>query len=134
MAEVEELCATITVVNRGTVVFSGTVDELRQRAPAAVHAIRTSDDRIALDLASRHPGVRATTAADGGLQVAADGEALDAYVIALGRAGVAVRVLKRRARSLESLFLDLTRRGGADAPAAASIDARDGLHAGAGVS
>ena len=52
-------------------------------------------------------------APDGGLEVSADTEALDAYVIALGRTGVAVRVLERRARSLESLFLELT--GHADA-------------------
>ena len=36
--------------------------------------------------------------------------ALDTYVIALGRAGIAVRMLEQRARSLESLFLELTER------------------------
>ena len=108
MAEVEELCAVLTVINRGRVVFSGTVDELRKLAPAAVHALRTSDDRAALDLAARRPGVKVVPAADGGLEVSADIDALDAYVIALGRAGVAVRALERRARSLESLFLELT--------------------------
>ena len=93
MAEVEELCAMLTVINRGRVVFSGTVDELRKLAPDAVHALRTSDDRAALDLASRRPGVKVKSlrGADGGLQVSADVEALDAYIIALGRAGVAVR-------------------------------------------
>ena len=51
MAEVEELCTVLTVINHGRVVFAGTVDELRTLAPAAVHALRTSDDRAALDLA-----------------------------------------------------------------------------------
>jgi ABC-2 type transport system ATP-binding protein len=65
-------------------------------------------------------------ATGGGLHVSADIDALDAYVIALGRAGVAVRVLERRARSLESLFLELTGRDGAgEAPAPASRDAVD---------
>ena len=41
----------------------------------------------------------------------ADAQALDAYVIGLGRAGVAVRRLERRERSLESLFLQLTGHG-----------------------
>jgi hypothetical protein len=45
--------------------------------------------------------------------VSADIAALDAYVIALGRAGIAVRVLERRVRSLESLFLELTGQNGA---------------------
>jgi ABC-2 type transport system ATP-binding protein len=122
MTEVEELCSMLTVINHGHVIFSGTVEELRKRAPAAVHVLRTSDDGAALDLAAQHSapsaepraparegGLRVAEAVDGGLEVSADTEALDAYVIALGRAGVAVRVLERRARSLESLFLELTR-------------------------
>jgi ABC-2 type transport system ATP-binding protein len=108
MREVEELCAELTIVNRGRVVFSGTIDDLRTLAPDAVYTLRTSDDCAALRLASECRGVRVTHAADDGLEVSADIEALDAYVIALGRAGVAVRALERRARSLESLFLDLT--------------------------
>jgi hypothetical protein len=46
-----------------------------------------------------------------GLEVAGDGDALDAFTIALGQAGIALRSLERRTRSLESLFLELT--GGA---------------------
>jgi ABC-2 type transport system ATP-binding protein len=108
MADVEVLCTKLTVIDRGRVVFAGAVDELRMRAPAETHALTTSDDRAALDLANRRPGVLATIAHGGGLDVAADAGSLDAYIIALGCAGIAVRSLNRRARSLESLFLDLT--------------------------
>jgi ABC-2 type transport system ATP-binding protein len=111
MAEVEELCSTITVIDRGRVVFSGTVAELRRRSPAAPHALHTSDDRAARALALRSPGILVIPTADGGLHVSGDVEALDAYVVALGRAGIAIRGLERRARSLESLFFDLTGRG-----------------------
>ena len=114
MAEVEALCTTLTVINRGRVVFAGSVDELRRRAPAETYAVTTSDDRAAIDLASRRPGVRATIAHSGGLDVAADAASLDAYVIALGCAGIAVRSLNRRASSLETVFLELT--GNAEAP------------------
>ena len=122
MAEIEELCATLTIINRGRVVFSGTVDELRTLAPASVHALCTSDDLAALSLASQRHGlhVKMAPTTDGGLEVSADDAALDAYVIALGRAGVAVRVLQRRTRTLESLFLELTEFAGpseATAPA-----------------
>jgi ABC-2 type transport system ATP-binding protein len=114
MAEVEELCTALTIVHRGRVVFSGTVAELRKLAPDDVHALRTSDDRAALDLASQRPEVRVAHAVDGsGLEVSADIETLDAYIIALGRAGIAVRGLERRLPSLESLFLQLTGRGAA---------------------
>ena len=109
MAEVEELCDAITVINNGRVVFSGTVGALRVLAPAAVHSLRTSDDRAALAIATARFGVAVRTALnpDDGLEVSGEAEALDAYVIALGRAGVAVRALERRTRSLESLFLEL---------------------------
>jgi ABC-2 type transport system ATP-binding protein len=117
LAEVEELCSEITVINRGRVVFSGTVDQLRARAPAAVHAMHTSNNRLAYGLASRQPGVKVANTADGGLQVSAGTEALDAYVIALGCTGIAVRVLEHRPRSLESLFLELTGLNAREVPA-----------------
>jgi ABC-2 type transport system ATP-binding protein len=110
MAEVEDLCDMLTVLNLGRVVFAGTFEALQQLAPPALHSLGTSDDAAALELASHWPGVTVGAAADTGLEVSADLEALDAYVIALGHAGVAVRRLERRVRTLESLFLDLTRR------------------------
>jgi ABC-2 type transport system ATP-binding protein len=112
MAEVDDLCAELTVIDRGRMVYTGTAEELRRLAPPPLHTLQTSDDRMAQELASRRPGVKAAIAsvAEDGLEVSADVEALDAYVIALGRAGIAVRALERRSRSLESLFLELTER------------------------
>jgi ABC-2 type transport system ATP-binding protein len=121
MSEVEELCATLTVLDRGRVVFAGAVEELRRFAPGARHLLRTSDDRAALTLARQQIGVTAVVADDeAGLEVSADCAALDVYVIALGRAGVAVRGLESRGRSLESLFLQLTagKGNGSDPPSA----------------
>jgi ABC-2 type transport system ATP-binding protein len=110
MAEVEELCDALTVIDRGTVVYSGSVEALRLRAPASLHVLHTSDDHAAHDLGSHRHGlkVRRSAAEEGGLEVAGDTGALDAYTIALGQAGIALRSLERRTRSLESLFLELT--------------------------
>jgi ABC-2 type transport system ATP-binding protein len=108
MAEVEELCSTFTIIDDGRVVFCGTVGELRRRAPAAPYALHTSDDRAAHAVASRSPGIRVVPSAGVGLDVSADVDALDAFVIALGHAGIAIRGLERRRRSLESLFFELT--------------------------
>ncbi len=109
MAEIEELCATLTIVHQGRVAFSGTVEDLRKQAPAAVHRLRTSDDAKALSMGAAEGDVQVDAAADGGgLDVGASAEALDAYVIALGGAGIAIRGLEARDRSLESLFLRLT--------------------------
>jgi hypothetical protein len=69
--------------------------------------LRTSDDTRALGMAARVRGVRVQAGVDS-LIVRAAAEALDQYVIALGCGGVAVRGLERRARSLETLFEDLT--------------------------
>jgi ABC-2 type transport system ATP-binding protein len=110
MAEVEDLCADLTVIDRGKVVFFGTADELRALAPASVHTLHSSDDLAAFNLAMNWPGLKVRMASnpDDGLELSAETDRLDAYVIALGRAGVAVRALERRARSLESLFLEIT--------------------------
>ena len=51
MSEVEEICDAVTILHLGHVVFSGTMDELRDRAPASIHALRTSNDADALRLA-----------------------------------------------------------------------------------
>ena len=120
MTEVEELCPAVTIIHNGRVVFSGLSEELRRRAPASMQALQTSNDRAALQLALQQPDVTATPARDGaGLDVSGDAAALDAYVIALGQAGIAVRALERRASPLESLFLQLTQDGvtGAEPPA-----------------
>ena len=108
MAEVEELCTALTIIDRGRVVFCGTVEDLRGRAPAVVHSLHTSDDDTALNLATHWPGLHAAPDSDAGLELSGDLEALDAYVVALGQRGIAVRALERRARSLESLFIALT--------------------------
>jgi ABC-2 type transport system ATP-binding protein len=108
MAEVEDLCATMTVIDRGHVLFSGAVERLRALAPAAVHVLRTSDDCAAIRVAAERPGLKIVRLMDDSLEVSADSGSLDAYVIALGCRGIAVRALESRVRSLESLFLELT--------------------------
>ena len=129
MAEVEELCDELTVINHGHVVYSGSVEELRRRAPAAVHVLHSSDDQAAHALGVARHGlrVRPSGTEEGGLELAGDADRLDAYTIALGRAGIAIRSLERRTRSLESLFIELTsgRQIAAAAPSAAGVPAED---------
>jgi ABC-2 type transport system ATP-binding protein len=107
LAQVEAMCSVVTIIDRGRVGFSGPIADLRARVPRAIHTLRTSDDRAALDLASGRHGLTAT-AMTGALELEADEASLDAYVILLGKRGIAIRSLERRAPSLESLFLQLT--------------------------
>jgi ABC-2 type transport system ATP-binding protein len=109
MTEVEGLSDEVTVIDRGRVTFSGRVDELRGSTPETTYVLRTSDDLAAVDLSSRYPDVRVAISKDG-LEVSGSEAALDAYVIALGCSGIAVRSLECHERSLESLFLQLTYR------------------------
>ncbi|WP_269854501.1 ABC transporter ATP-binding protein [Streptomyces sp. RPT161] len=108
MAEVEELCETVTILRTGRVAYAGSLTELRSRAPDPAHQLATSDDESAIAVAADQPGVRVHDHPEGGLTVHARPEQLDAYVLALGRRGIAVRALRLEATSLESLFLTLT--------------------------
>jgi ABC-2 type transport system ATP-binding protein len=110
MPEVEELCSSLTFLRRGRVVYSGAVDDLRALAPGAVHLMRTSDDRRALEIVSQMRDITVEPARDGtGFELSAPGALLDDCVLALASHGVAVRVLEPRRRSLEELFFQLTR-------------------------
>jgi ABC-2 type transport system ATP-binding protein len=115
LLEVEELCASVTILRHGCIAFAGPVERLRALGAGAAHALHTSDDAAALAIAEGCHGVRVVRHADAaaGLDVTGAREALDAYVVALGRAGVAVRSFQARERSLETVFLHVTAGGGA---------------------
>jgi ABC-2 type transport system ATP-binding protein len=109
ITEIEDVCDAFTMLRRGRTVWDGTAVELREQAPGSAHAMRTSDDRHALELAERQPGITAVPGGPaGGLTLTAEEGALDAFVLALGRAGVAVRELELRSSPLESMFFALT--------------------------
>jgi ABC-2 type transport system ATP-binding protein len=108
MNELDGLCDGVTVVRSGRNVWEGSMERLRAEAPAPAHRVWTSDDARATDLARSIPGVKAIPDPDGWLTVEAGPETLDAYVIALGRAGIAVRRLELLTTALESLFFALT--------------------------
>jgi ABC-2 type transport system ATP-binding protein len=110
LTEVEDLCDAVTVLRTGRVIFSGPVAELRARSGGVIHVLETSDDRAAHSIASNHAGVH-VAAVEGRLEATGTAEAIDGYVIALGRAGIAIRRLERRTSTLEDAFLRLTAAG-----------------------
>ncbi len=105
IAEIDGLCDSYTVLRHGRVVWDGSAAQLAAAAPAASYRLRTSDDRAATGVAA--DGV-VVTPRPGGLDVQAAPDDLDAYVIALGRAGIAVRHLELGQRPLERLYFALT--------------------------
>ena len=113
LLEIESLCASATILRAGAVVFTGTIDRLRALAGRAVYTLMTSDDVAAVALAQAHADLHVERRRDAGevLDAAGDPDVLDRYIIALGRAGIAVRLLQPCERSLETVFLQLTRAG-----------------------
>ncbi len=108
IGEVAEISDSFTVLHRGSVAWSGTAAELRAQAPTATYAMRTSDDQLALQIAGGHPAMQVVTSSDGALWVTAGDAQLDAYVVELGRAGVAIRQLQALVRGLEAMYFSLT--------------------------
>jgi len=126
VVEVEGLCHTVSIMRSGTVVWDGTLARLRAEAPAPAHVLWTSDDDAAAALAERDHAVSAIRGESGGLTLKAETRALDDYVVALGRAGIAVRRLELLMSPLESMFFELTgARSSAEAPPADETEANE---------
>ncbi len=107
MDEVDELCSRVTVIDRGRVVLDDELGAIRDAAPSARFSVRTSDDAAAAAAAGTVPGVRATRHGDH-LVVEAERTDLDAWVVGLGRDGIAIRELVTERSPLVGLFLSLT--------------------------
>jgi ABC-2 type transport system ATP-binding protein len=109
MDEVEEICDNVTIMNRGSVAFHGTIDDLRAMAPDPGHLLRTGDDREALAIGRNgHPRVLVEPGPDGGLVATGPEHELSAYVADLVRAGVPLRAFTPTRTPLEALFFMLT--------------------------
>ncbi|WP_018505493.1 ABC transporter ATP-binding protein [Parafrankia discariae] len=130
MDEVEEICDNVTIMRTGRVVYHGSIDQLRAQAPDPSHRLMTNDDAQALRLAADHQTVAVSAHPDGGLALRAQAADADAYIIALGRAGFAVRALHLEVAPLESLFFMLTETdpaAGFDVPAQPQPDTLTGV-------
>jgi ABC-2 type transport system ATP-binding protein len=105
MTEVEHVCDRVGVINRGTLVGEGTVDELRGRESLWIQAESLEP---AERLLAGFRGVEKVARVDGGLRIAADPAAAPTINRALVEAGIAVGELRRERASLENVFLELT--------------------------
>ena len=129
MAEVEELCERVAIVDRGRILAIGTPDELRKRVQ------RESIFRLELDrldggpgALQRLPGVVAASAAAGDEAnghadrqtvsvnlVLTEDAALGGVVGALGGIGANILALRKSEPTLEDVFVELVGRGFDDA-------------------
>ena len=107
IGDLETVCDSFTVLRLGKVVWNGTAVQLRDQAPGSAYRLATSDDARALEIAEQHPQIHATRSQSGEIRLAVQGR-VDAYVLDLGRADVAVRRLELVVSPLESMFFALT--------------------------
>jgi ABC-2 type transport system ATP-binding protein len=109
LAEVEQICTHVGVMRTGTLVFQGSLAELRRTGAARV-TVRTADAKLAaktmaaLELADPVAGPDEASALLGD----AEPEQVCAELV---RAGVGVRSFGVAAPSLEDLFVGLTGEG-----------------------
>ncbi len=107
IGDLENVCDSFTVLRHGKVVWNGSAQQLRDQAPGSAYRLVTSDDARALEIAEQHPSVHVTQSPTGELRLAVQGR-VDAYVLDLGRADIAVRRLELVVSPLESMFFALT--------------------------
>jgi ABC-2 type transport system ATP-binding protein len=108
LAEVEEVCNRVAIIDDGRIVFEGYLEELR-RSFGERYKLEASDPEAALRAARSSSGVAGEQLEGGVLRFEVEApEALDALTIRLGRENVAVRSLTTERASLEDLFFRLT--------------------------
>ncbi|NYD43909.1 ATP-binding cassette domain-containing protein [Nocardioides panaciterrulae] len=110
MDEVEEICDNVTIMNRGTVAFHGSIADLRAMAPDPGHLLDTTDNGRAREIGAAHLGVQveATEPDRESLTVVGPQPAVAAYVADLVRAGIQLKAFTPTRTPLESLFFMLT--------------------------
>ncbi|MGW5475362.1 ABC transporter ATP-binding protein [Streptomyces sp. NPDC004008] len=106
MGEVEQICDDVTIMRSGTVAYHGSIAGLREQAPAQAHRITTTDD-TATEALVRASGLEVTRT-DDGLAVWGPHEAIDALIVDIVKAGIALRGLSLDKTPLEALFFMLT--------------------------
>jgi len=108
LAEVEELCTQVAIVNAGRIVHEGSIADLRRTA-APTHTLHTTDDAAGLEVLKSLVGVvDAQALADGGIRLRSTDSALDTLSLRLAEKGIGVRSMAGGTASLEELFFQLT--------------------------
>jgi ABC-type multidrug transport system ATPase subunit len=106
MVEVEQVCDRVGVLNKGTLIREGSIEELRGRDRRLL--VRAEPLARAAELVAALPEVEAVATVDGALQISTDPQAASAVNRALVTAGLAVSELRPQRASLEEVFLQLT--------------------------
>jgi ABC-2 type transport system ATP-binding protein len=117
LSEVEQLCHRVGIIDRGRIVAVDTIANLTSRlavgAPTVLHVAATGVTDVALSALRGIPGVTNVQKTEVGVDITAEAASdVSAEVSkALVLAGAQLRELRAEQRSLEDLFLALTKGG-----------------------
>jgi ABC-2 type transport system ATP-binding protein len=115
MADVEELCNRVAIIDRGRILYQGDVSALK-RTVGTSYLLRAAEPDRAFELAAE---LRLADLAREGDELRFSGDEADAerFVAALVERGIGLRALVPEEATLEQLFFQLTEPGAAAAPA-----------------
>jgi ABC-2 type transport system ATP-binding protein len=106
LAEVEEVCNRVAIVQSGRIVYEGEIAALK-RGAGTTYRLSTTDDVRALEVCRRQPGIENV---ENGVAISftADAGAVAALSRALVEAGALIQALAPQRATLEELFFSLT--------------------------
>jgi ABC-2 type transport system ATP-binding protein len=107
MNEVEELCNRVAIVRLGSIVYEGSISELKQEA-GTTYRLRSTDDERALAVCTTQPGIRDVRLTPDGIRFTGEEDAIGALSRALVEAGALILTLAPESASLEERFFSLT--------------------------
>jgi ABC-2 type transport system ATP-binding protein len=118
LAEVEELCTRVAIINDGRIVYEGALSELHASA-APRYRLRTTDRHRARTVCASEPRLRELAVDGDEISFSADEQAVVELSRALTGAGLGIAALIPETATLESLFFQLTEHASSDGAASA---------------
>jgi ABC-2 type transport system ATP-binding protein len=110
LAEVEEVCNRVAIIQSGRIVYEGEIASLK-RGAGTTYELSTTDDACALEVCRRQPGIE-NVENGAAITFTADADAVAALSRSLVEAGALIRALTPQGATLEQLFFSLTEGGG----------------------
>ncbi|HLY51040.1 MAG TPA: ABC transporter ATP-binding protein [Solirubrobacteraceae bacterium] len=116
LAEVEEVCNRVAIVQKGRIVYEGQIADLK-RAAGMTYRLSTTDNQRALAVCRAQPGIGDARERAGQISFLGDEHAVAELSQALVEAGALITALAPQGATLEELFFSLTEDGDASSPA-----------------
>jgi ABC-2 type transport system ATP-binding protein len=121
LAEVEEVCNRVAIVQKGKIVYEGEIADLK-RAAGMTYRLSTTDNPRALAVCRAQHGISEVREHGGQISFLGDERAVAELSQALVEAGALITALAPQGATLEELFFSLTEDGEAPPPALAAAE------------